>query len=161
MGNRAKRKEVAGLLREHGLGKKLYRGRKRTAWGMLRSGDLDVMLRKLRFKPGAVVNACDVLNHRVVKWRTHESKMEDYWRGQGQVTRIGSFESEDGFALCGCPYSPDPALPREEIERWLAEVDSGADPYFFDLVKIQEALGRGEHVCDEDGILLPTYYRRR
>lgn len=156
MGNRAKRKEVAKLLREHKLGK-LYHGNKKSAWAML---DLDTLLRKLRYKAGDVAHTCDALNHRVVRWDLRRLMLHHYRRGQGWVAGLGPFVAEDGFSTCGCPYNPDPALPREDIERYLSDMDPESTPYFFDLVKVQEALRRGDHVCDEVGILLPEFYRR-
>jgi hypothetical protein len=69
MGNRAKRVELARLLKEKGVPSRLYKGNRNITRKKLRSRDLDNMTDTLNFYSlGAVVSDCDGYNHRIAGW---------------------------------------------------------------------------------------------
>jgi hypothetical protein len=164
MGNKAKRRQLAQALKAHGFSSKLYRGNKRIAWRYLRGAQVDTMLRKLNFKSGTIVHDCIGYNERIAKWIPERIDFAR-WLGcssGGYVFGLDQFQAESGYWSCGCSGGPTPAEPREKIEKemrdylhseqmasWLSALD----------LKTRDALDRGEHVCDENGILLDEYRR--
>lgn len=161
MGNKAKRREVARLLKKQGLGK-LYTGNKRAALRHLSAWRLNDLKRKLQFKSGDIVNDCDGLNHRLVKWLAYRTKPQ-----YGGVIEIDQFEKEDGSWSCGCPASPEPAWSREEIENFhrISEEDRERlieGGWWSETNEKQwQALILGEHIVDENGMLYPVYKKSR
>lgn len=173
MGNHAKRKEVARLLKQQGLGK-LYRGNSNVARTMLSKGCLNELLFKLKYKAGDLVNDCDGYNHVLVKWLPekrysenwigHDSRVNGKYKWIGlkgtSVADLDQFEIEEGRWSCGCPYSPDPPRSREDIEkdtlRYLSDPNTD---WHRDSKReaILLALQAGQHICDESGILLPEF----
>lgn len=163
MGNHARRVRVARLLKERGL-PGLYKGCKFAAYNRISPGDLKEMELNLRWKPGDVVNDCDVFNHVVVGYR--------YSRGLHGP--IGSWTAtcfqvvfEDGSWSCGCSRSPCPAWTREAIEKIWLKISSDKEDLehwsagyqsYCDAIRVQ--LESGGHICDERGIQFPEFRRK-
>lgn len=168
MGNRAKRKEAARLIKEYGgLESRLYNGRARNARKILNAATLDSIIYLLQFKPGML--ACDYgHNHRIKGWayKNFHHRLNDYRFKirRGYVFNVPQFEYEDGYISCGCGACPDPAMTREQLESFWLNV---SDEY----IEHQRAFGwwgerddairnhimNGGHIHDEDGILLPEW----
>jgi hypothetical protein len=158
MGNRAKRKLASKLLKEHGFGP-LYQGNKKVAWSLLRSGDLDSIIRKLSFKPGSLAHDCDGFNHKVVKWLPERHGFGRWRRGplKGYVFHIAQFEKEDGSWSCGCPYGPTAPTSVADIEAFYRsyvnspemKAQGWLDEPYYDTLR--ESLNKGEPICDAQG----------
>lgn len=159
MGNHARRSAVAKIVKAAGLGR-LYIGTKREAWRAMSAGYLKELERKLSIRPGDLVNDCDGFNH-VVRGRRDDGRLTVGMKSVS-VVEVSQFEFEDGRWSCGCPTSPDPPETREAIEastlRYLSTVGEDEWQYHGKRGRDRlEALRRGEHVCDERGILLPEF----
>lgn len=165
MGNAAKRRQIGKLLKEHKFGP-LYKGNKKVAWTSLRGSILNSLLHKLKFKPGDIVNDCDVFNHKIIKWLPEKFKFGRWSKGDrlitGWIFNVDQFEKENGTWSCGCPYSPDPPQTREQIEKymlaWRSDEKSDWNKDEWHL-KIYAALKNNQYICDENGILLPEFKR--
>jgi hypothetical protein len=151
------RGKVAKLLKEHKLGA-LYVGSKLCAYRNLSAALLKTLLHQLQFKPGDLVHDCDGFNHRIKRFVKYR-----WWNGVIDI----EVEFENGGRACGCNISPKPPRTREYIEECfksmeLTEVKEGDESWTWWNKKHQAALRqavlRGEHVVDEDGILLPAFF---
>jgi hypothetical protein len=167
MGNKAKRVKLAKRLKQLGMGK-LYSGNKRVAWRLLCAYQLNSMLRKLQYAPGDICHDCDGFNHVVVKW-VEGIRSFKHWSYTGKTNikgwaiDIDQFEKSNGGWSCGCNTSPDPPTSREDIEKYMTAYlndpklkEQGWTVSALDDRR-RDALNRGEHICDERGILLDEY----
>lgn len=76
MGNRAKRVEVARLLKAKGVPTRLYKGNKAVVRKRLDSRLLDQFIYRLNcFEIGGIVNDCDSYNHRIIGWADPQTIM--------------------------------------------------------------------------------------
>ena len=150
MGNRSKRVLIGKLLKGRGIGR-LYYGPKFVAYRALSNYALKELIHKLQFKPGDIVNDCDGLNHRIVKFAGH------YY--YDNVLSLEQAEFDDGRWSCGCPWSPEPAWTRERIEAYVLDYTKNGPPsYITDRDhKRREAIESGKHICDENGFLLEEF----
>lgn len=171
MGNRAKRAEIARLLKKNGYGTKLYKGNKFKAYKHL---NLNNLLYLLQYKVGDIVSDYGH-NHRIVslppmeemrKYYTHYRWRKDRDRGRNCGWWLASdfqFRYEHGWLSCGCGACPDAAETREEIEsRWI-----NMDQEYVKLMPDNSRefrmycwLKAGGHVHDENGILLPEWRKQ-
>ena len=160
MSSRALRKQVAQALKSAGLSNRLYHGNKRIVYKYYDGQYLRDLLYMLSLKPGMLVNDCDALNHRV-KGPINYGFIK--WYKTTYIFQLDQVEFEDGRWSCGCPGGPRPAWTREQIEKYMLLTDeeiarSKADGWWSDLAqKRQNALRAGQHICDENGILLPEF----
>lgn len=170
MGNRAKRAEIARLLKKNGYGTKLYKGRKLKAYRMMSGHNLNSLLYLLQYKVGDLVSDYGH-NHRIVELPTPEEMRHEYtnycWGSKDRGRNCGwylysgfQFKYEHGWLSCGCGTCPDPAETREEIEsRWI-NMDQEYVQQMQDNsreFRIYCWLKAGGHVHDENGVLLPEW----
>lgn len=160
MGNRAKRKAIAKLLKEQKLGK-LYHGRRFVALRMLDRYWLRQLLYKLQFKVGDIVNDCDAMNH-IIKRAITSYRSSEQWLDHGRGARmldLDQFEFEDGRWSCGCPTSPERPYSKEKIEQIIRDTLAAVKPeHLEDTLKhspVYRAFHEGREICDEKGMLLP------
>lgn len=162
MSSKYLRTKLAGLLKEHKMGK-LYTGRKSNVLRVMPSYLLRQMIYLLTLKPGSLVNDCDGFNHRVSDDVGHGGLFHYGFRG-GSTFHIQQVSFDDGTYSCGCDGSPEAAKSREEIERFFGEITQ-------EYIKEQRTLGwnmdssqrmydtikNGGHICDENGLILPEF----
>jgi len=168
MGNRAKRVEIARLLKKNGYGTKLYKGPKLKAYTRLSGYNLNSLLYLLQYKVGDLVSDYGS-NQRIValppvKELRHfytyycESRRNCGW----YICNGFQFRYEHDRLSCGCGSCPDPARTKEEIEQaWLT-----LEPEEVKLLpdnsrefRIYCWLKAGGHVYDDDGVLLPEWQK--
>jgi hypothetical protein len=122
MGKSAKIRKLNELCKKMGLGR-FYKGKGRLVKRDLSHGQLEYLLMLFSIPIGAVVHDCDGFNH-VVKglagvhrWQVMDRSGDEtrtwYWYDD-QL----EFSDEKGRLSCGCPRGIQPALSREEIEKW-------------------------------------------
>lgn len=163
MGNRAKRKQLAELIKKHKLNSKLYRGPKLALYKRMRSMQLDRTISQLQFEKGDLVGDCDGFNHiydhiiSAVWYLGYRSGYKHYIFG------VKSFVDSNGYEGCSCGSSPHAPMTVKEIEdgireyyevkmlqnlRWSDEkmniMDSSDAKKYFSV----------EPICDERGIKL-------
>lgn len=174
MGNHAKRREAAALLKQHGLGR-LYRGDRRVSWRMLR-GRIDDALRLLPMlsTPGLLVADCYGSNFTLKGLaprgtHDHASVYLDHGRGNCTVLSVHQLEYAEGVWSCGCSASPDSLCHTraalEEILLDLSDEDIDASPRGAvvrlaaskTLREAVECVRAGGHIHDERGRLLPEW----
>jgi hypothetical protein len=138
------------------LYKKLSRRRKSV---MFRRNTVISMLYLMQFQIGNIVHDYSS-NHRIVEIPIPEKKTSQRWWGKGKGfwrNEIDQFKYERGVLSCGCGWHPNVAKTREELEvnilKWVDAKDSffASNP---DYVKWAEMLRSGDHIMDENGILL-------
>lgn len=158
MGNRALRKEVVKLMKERHVQGKLYCGHRHSALRGLRARRLRNLKAYLSIRPGDLVHDCDGFNHVVSKVPFYHTTM---WTTNSIILDICQIEFEDGRLSCGCS-PPEKPLTREEIESyhksWYNEekLKQWWEDFTIHL-KRYKALMSGQHICDENGILLPEF----
>jgi hypothetical protein len=165
MGKSAKIRKLNTLCKANGLGR-FYKGKGRLVKGVLSGGVLDALLEIFSIQPGTVVHDCDGFNH-VVKglvgpdrYRVYTADRELkawYWYED-------QLEFADGRFSCGCPAGIQPALSREDIEKWYrgwldyyVSTDDGKGFVTQQHHLMHKALQKGKHICDERGIILDEY----
>lgn len=168
MGKSAKIRRLNELCKSRGLGR-FYKGKGRLVKRALSGGGVDWLLQIFSIEPGAIVHDCDGFNH-IVKGLAGVY----LYRIQG---RIGvntkswykyddhlEFTDPPGQLSCGCRCRIKLAIPREDIERWYRDWlnyyvprDTGEGFVTKRHYLMHEALQRGEHICDERGIILPDF----
>lgn len=163
MGNRANRKEIGQLMQRAGLPRRFMRGKKFAAYRLARYANLAELKRKLRFKPGDIVNDCDGFNHRIERWMTNTSRSNS--RSAKVITTFqAKFVSEHGVARwsCGCPISPSESLSQKEIEDYHDELVSDLEDWigqgWIERGNRNDPTTRrslGLPICDEHGFRLP------
>lgn len=161
MGNKALRTKLAALVGP------LYSGSKFAAYRYLRADRLRRLIAGASYEAGSTVHACDGFNHRVVDVETYikdispRSRKNRNTKDVGWVVNFIDLTFEDGGGSCCGGCRAQPALPRKEIEAWtlsyitshrVAGTGWSNSPYHDEVLKRLEA---GEHICDEDGIILP------
>lgn len=158
MGNRAKRKTIAKLLKQAGSPTRLYRGNKFAAFRSFSRFLLRDLEYKLQFKKGQVVFDCDGVNHRILRPLFYR------WRIKGGfVTALDQFEFEGNRYSCGCNTSPEKAKGPLEIEYGLLDYykEQEKEPDKWPLSKrsqkMKEALRAVCHVVDNAGLLYPQF----
>lgn len=167
------RREVSQLLIELKIPSKLYRGH-RLAYlrGGFGEGIKRLRDKLLLSKPGTLVQDCDGFNHVVKKLVTYAyagrttnhrgltSFQNDTWRRRGYTFVFPQVEFEDGNYSCGCEGTPEPPETRELIERralhWYLNPNPGW-PLTEMQIKRKDALLRGEHITDGQGVLLEEF----
>ena len=159
MGNRALRKKVGEALKAAGYSSKLYHGRKYPK-KVLGAEDLRHILYMLSFKPGDIVNDCDGFNHKVTGHKIYYMR----WTGNLSILCVDRLTFEDGGWSCGCPSGPEPAYTREQVEQYFHDMTPEYIEHQKHLgwwseysQKMYDAIKRGDHICDENGIILPEY----
>lgn len=168
------RRMVSRLLKEHKIPSKLYRGSKLAYFR--RSGPYMRFLveRLLLSKPKIVVHDCDGFNH-VVKnlvtyqfGRNSKKKSNQYgltsfqnklWKRRGYVFVFPQVEFEDGNYSCGCETTPKPQKSRDEIEKQALIWYQQGKPLTEIQIKQRDALLRGEHITDREGVLLKELWK--
>jgi len=88
--------------------------------------------------------------------------------GTTVVREVELVSAETGNVFCSCaPLTSGVVATREVIEKWwVSWIDyqrsngtGWASGAYYDAIKA--ALDRGEHLCDEDGVLLPVWRELR
>ncbi|MFA6049972.1 MAG: hypothetical protein WC761_02140 [Candidatus Paceibacterota bacterium] len=164
MGNRALRKAAS-----EALGRRVYRGNRNVACRTLRARKLKRLINDGSFKPGAVVHDCDGFNHHVGEAVVLcISRPLPGINGTTVVREVELVSAETGNVFCSCaPLTSGVVATREVIEKWwVSWIDyqrsngtGWASGAYYDAIKA--ALDRGEHLCDEDGVLLPVWRELR
>ncbi len=155
MGNHALRKQAALLLK--GTGVRLYIGNKLKSYKYLNAWELKNLIDMLNLKPGELVSDCDAFNHYIKEVIVTFEQMHKCSRAF--VTRV---KFTDEKLSCGCPGGPMPPRSRDEIEddvkTYVKNRIRDADWDFLN-VRYRKDLHQGivEHICAEDGTLLPEY----
>lgn len=169
MGNRKLRQRAAALLKERGITMRLFTGPRWPAYREWHAGSLRDLIERLELAPGTVVNDCDARNHRIASYNVEKVSIYGPPRNRRFFERVGvrpmvdQYTFEDGSWSCGCPYGPDPARTREEIEAYLLhspeELEKAKKNGWWTerKQKVQDALEKGEHVVDEDGFVLEAF----
>lgn len=153
MSSRKLRREAARLIREHGFGR-LYQGKAKNVRKGLYSSYLKMIIHKLQFKPGMLVNDCDGYNHNLVKWLVGKRRAH---HGHGSYLDVAQFEKEDGNRSCGCPWSPEKAWTVEEIRAFhrleADDIESLKQGGWYTerTEALQRALEAGQPICDDQG----------
>lgn len=167
------RREVSRLLKELKIPSKLYRGHGLAYFRGGYGGHIRQLRDKLLLsKPGTLVQDCDGFNHIVKKLVTYTyagkitnrkgltSFQNETWRRKGYVFVFPQVEFEDGRYSCGCEGTPEPPEARDLIEKralhWYLNPNPGW-PLTEMQVKRKDALLRGEHITDEQGVLLEDF----
>lgn len=163
MNKATRRRIVAKRLKELGHGK-LYSGNKKVAWKLLRGEVLWRLHTALFYTKGQLVHDCDGLNHRI-------DKIDPIIYGNDFADIYSGVEHTfaDGLRDCGCMRGVLDLPPtQEQIEKWITgyleqhELDTAETGWpLNDCAKKRlAALRAGEHITDDDGVLLPEYSER-
>ena len=113
MGNHAKRRALALVLKEQKHGVKLYRGNKKKAYRYLRSAHCQQMLDCLKFKPGDRIQDCNGFNCTLDYWYVGKSSGHRNFH----TVQVSQFRKTDGTDSCGCGFV-EPALSPEDITKY-------------------------------------------
>lgn len=164
MGNHKLRKQLSAELNKRGL--KLYSGNKREAYRFYSASEMRQMLYLLSLNPGDIVHDCDGFNHKLKTVPTFDFTNHYSFRNT-YIVKVDthSIEFEDGRLCCGCPYSPTPPEPPENIEAFFKAFYSGEnyesmkEQGWFQSesnLKLKRKIDCGEPICDEFG--METYH---
>lgn len=152
-----------------------------TVWRGLRKRFIRNIKWALKVNPGDLINDCTGLNRYVI---SSEPQKQTFRHGGWIIYNVDFEVSDDKDAkqggycsLLNCGVGP--ALDRDVCEKeilifmnhWMTDPKAGAhwfggfdNPKYKDLIEIcfrkWEALKKGEHICDERGILLPEFRTR-
>ena len=123
MGKSAKIRKLNELCKKMGLGR-FYKGKGRLVKRDTSSAQLDHLLALFSIQAGAVVHDCDGFNH-VVKGLAGPYRSHVLSSGGGYDLKTWhwyddqlEFSDEKGRLSCGCTRGIQPALSREDIEKW-------------------------------------------
>lgn len=177
MGNRANRKKAQEHLSAWGFKGRLWTGRR--SWAQ-KNDIAAAVITTFRFRPGDLVNDCDVFNHVIrgfagVKDHRHimDTNRKDAidalrWHHSSGVSialwSIPQYLFEDGRLSCGCPAGCESPLTRKEIEGYFLGM---TDEYIAEEKRLGwwnessqkkvDTVRAGRHICDENGILYEEY----
>lgn len=178
MGNRLTKKIAQSLLYKWGINSRLAYGSRGRHDPLIMTMARQI-IRQLSFNPGDLVYDCDGFNH-VICGLVEEYESGDgicrFWNDSGKnfrklynvdglsIPHIPQFVFSDGTYSCRCSLGLCPPKTREEIEaRVLSSLEKnlklGCSFVAYKSERYQ-ALTNGEHICDENGILLYEFRER-
>lgn len=158
MGNRALRKKVGELLKGSA---KLYRGNKLSAYRALRAKRLRTLINDLQYGVGDLIHDCDGFNFTIKEMELIIRDLE-YARNVSFVQGT-DITLENGNYRCPCSKIAAPTS-REQIEGfWKGWLDYHIQPGGWGDSEwhreLKRRLDAGEHICDEQGRMLPELDR--